>query len=503
MSKYLVDIKEVADGQETDNEYVFKASNILMSDNTDVETAITNKPGEKYLVENVPKGEIFNDYTNNKAPGDYSHAEGYVAEATGKASHAEGGFRNSRDTADLGDKTYTSTDISELGDQTITVKGPKSYGLQSHAEGTQTLAYGYSSHAEGYQTIASGMYSHAEGRTTTASAAHSHAECFDTIAQGDGSHAEGHQTIAQGDGSHAEGGNIGYSGSPESDIKYSSTDIAELEDTITISGSAAYGIQSHAEGTQTFAYGYSSHAEGYRTIASGMYSHAEGGNTVASDRYSHVEGYDTTASGAYSHAEGFDTIAQGDGSHAEGRTTTASGDYSHAEGYYTRASGNYSHVEGKYNVEDTEDKYAHITGGGTSNTKRKNIYTLDWEGNATFAGDVTCTNHLYESRGPASMGIVDTDTLDDIVEKIPSGTLTTIWINGATTYGQEVRNGIGSSLNVYGNMFVHKTKIDGTSSTTTHFVLMSYTSSYIFIRSYSTVNDNGWSGWKKLTLTDV
>lgn len=499
MSKYLVDIKEVADGQETDNEYVFKASNILMSDNTDVETAITNKPGEKYLVGNVPKGEIFNDYTNNKAPGDYSHSEGRNTTASGNCSHAEG-----ENTVSSGE-----TGSSHAEGSSTTASG--AYG--SHAEGASTTASGTSSHAEGVSTEAVGHSSHAEGNTTKAYGRGSHAEGEDTVAgTSEGSpnityaaHAEGYGAEAIGKASHAEGGFRNSVDTADLVNKtYTSTEIPSLvDDTITVSGPKSHGLQSHAEGTQTLAYAYSSHAEGYQTLASGNYSHAEGDTTITSGDSSHAEGCRTTASGDYgSHAEGCRTSASGNYSHAEGYDTVASGISSHAEGRSTIASGKYSHVEGKYNVEDTEDKYAHITGGG-SNTNRRNIYTLDWEGNATFAGGVTCTNHLYESRSPALMGIVDADTLDDIVEKIPSGTLTTIWINGTTNYGQEVRNGIGSSLNVYGNMFVYKTKIDGTSSTTTHFVLMSYTSSYIFIRSYSTVNSSGWSVWKRLTLTDV
>ena len=56
------------------------------------------------------------------------------------------------------------------------------------------------------------------------------------------------------------------------------------------------------------------------------------------------------------------------------------------------AGGDYSHVQGKYNVEDTDNRYADIVGGGTSETDRKNIYTLDWQGNAQFAGEVTDGN---------------------------------------------------------------------------------------------------------------
>ena len=94
-----------------------------------------------------------------------------------------------------------------------------------------------------------------------------------------------------------------------------------------------------------------------------------------------------TATGYFSHAEGSVTTASGYFSHAEGVGTTASGDQSHAEGSDTTASGDYQHVQGKYNIEDTENKYAHIVGNGTY-SKRSNIHTVDWEGNAWFARDV-------------------------------------------------------------------------------------------------------------------
>ena len=133
--------------------------------------------------------------------------------------------------------------------------------------------------------------------------------------------------------------------------------------------------------------GVNSHAEGNDTTASGYMSHAEGFNTTASGYYSHAEGIDTTASGVTTHAEGSRTRTSGESSHAEGGGTEANGDYSHAEGYNTKASGNYSHVQGKYNIEDTSNTYSDIIGNGTS-TKRSNAATVDWNGNAWFAGDV-------------------------------------------------------------------------------------------------------------------
>ena len=258
------------------------------------------------------------------------HAEGSGTTASGESSHAEG-----NNTTASGDR--------------------------SHAEGTATIASGESSHAEGYKTEASGDYgSHAEGYSTTASGNRSHAEGNYTEASGNRSHAEGWVTTASGESSHAEG-----------------------YDT------EASGQYSHAEGYDTTASGNRSHAEGNSTTASGNRSHAEGNSTTASGEASHAEGSMTTASGDHAHAEGSHTTASWYYSHAEGRSTTANGESSHAEGYSTIASGRYSHVQGKYNIEDTNNTYAHIVGGGTSDTDRKNIHTLDWNGNAVYSGDVS------------------------------------------------------------------------------------------------------------------
>lgn len=186
----------------------------------------------------------------------------------------------------------------------------------------------------------------------------------DVSATGTCSLAEGNGTAANGNYSHAEG-----------------------------SGTIAKGIYSHAEGVNTAANGPVSHAEGSSTAANGDYSHAEGASTFAIGNCSHAEGYGNTAKGNYSHAEGYDTIAEGHRSHAEGYHTAARGYVSHAEGNDTIARGRAQHVQGKFNVEDIEEKYAHIVGGGTYE-ERKNIHTLDWNGNAEFAGDVKCSNVL-------------------------------------------------------------------------------------------------------------
>lgn len=135
-------------------------------------------------------------------------------------------------------------------------------------------------------------------------------------------------------------------------------------------------------------------------VASGKSSHAEGFQTTASGINSHAEGWVTTASGETSHAEGWKTIARGAYSHAEGHSTTASGAYSHAEGAYTLASSDYQHVQGKYNIKDNANIYAHIVGNGSFSSDgkgRSNAHTLDWSGNAWFAGTVEGTAMIVKS----------------------------------------------------------------------------------------------------------
>ena len=150
----------------------------------------------------------------------------------------------------------------------------------------------------------------------------------------------------------------------------------------------ASGNGSHAEGQGTLASGHYSHAEGAGNISSGSCSHVEGNHNKASGNYSHAEGSYSVASGNTSHAEGYST-ASGSCSHAEGYSVEATGSYSHAEGYNTIAGSKYQHVEGKYNIEDSNNTYAHIVGGGTSDINHKNIYTLDWQGNGVYSGKVT------------------------------------------------------------------------------------------------------------------
>ena len=134
-----------------------------------------------------------------------------------------------------------------------------------------------------------------------------------------------------------------------------------------------------------------------KNTASGEASHAEGMATTASGKYSHAEGKETKAEGWQSHSEGSKTTAKGDHSHAEGSFTSATRTGAHAEGWQTIASSAFQHVQGQYNVEDTTGTYAHIVGNGTKEALRSNAHTLDWKGNAWYAGTVEGTAMIVKS----------------------------------------------------------------------------------------------------------
>lgn len=220
-------------------------------------------------------------------------------------------------------------------------------GRENEATGDMSVALGYKNKAKGFgskaiggHNVASGMYSSAEG--------------WNTEASGEGAHSEG---VPSKDAQ----GNIVYP------LK-------------------AAGMGAHAEGVGTQALGTGDHAEGSKTVAKGGPSHAEGGSTQAIGWASHAEGCATKASGGNSHAEGDNSIASGAASHAEGQFTEATAKNTHAEGFRTIASHPEQHVQGRWNKPDTAGQYAHIVGGGASADDRKNIHTLDWHGNAYFAG---------------------------------------------------------------------------------------------------------------------
>lgn len=147
-------------------------------------------------------------------------------------------------------------------------------------------------------------------------------------------------------------------------------------------------------------------------------SFAVGMDVTASGDYSHAEGSSCQATGGYSHAEGSGTIAYGYSSHAEGNYAYAFGENSHAEGEHTAAWSKNQHVQGRYNIGDDEGKYANIVGNGYMGDSRvhgSNAHTLDWDGNAWFAGDVFVGGSGQDDPNAVKLGAYEewTFTLED------------------------------------------------------------------------------------------
>lgn len=114
---------------------------------------------------------------------------------------------------------------------------------------------------------------------------------------------------------------------------------------------------------------------------------AYGENVSATGKGAAAFNRDGKAEGNYSFVANRGNRA-GYGASAFGKGTEALADHTFTSGQGTVAKSDYQRVGGKFNVEDTEGKYADIVGGGERDSKRKNIYTLDWEGRAHFAGGV-------------------------------------------------------------------------------------------------------------------
>lgn len=308
-------------------------------------------------------GEVFNDYTNNTAAGNNSHAEGAKTKASGDYSHAEGNTTQAKKIASHAEGQHTTAaGIGAHAEGADT----QALGDDSHAEGQLTNATASNSHAEGNSTVASGVNSHTEGYNTKATKSNSHAEGNSTESNGISSHTEGTNTLAEGDNSHAEG-NGGTATGTNSHVEGLETNTEGANSHAEGQQNNARGVNSHAEGQETEAVGVNSHAEGYQTHANKNNSHAEGRITVADGDASHAEGDETQAAGKWSHAEGYMSLSEGIASHAEGQYTTASGDYSHAEGTSTRALYINAHAEGQDTMAGAAN--AHAEGQGTVTTE--------------------------------------------------------------------------------------------------------------------------------------
>ena len=236
-------------------------------------------------------------------------------------------------------------------------------------------------------------YAFAEGSSTQALDTYSHAEGCGTTSNGKASHAEGYGSFltALDTTIHTPYNNtnktIIIKGVVES--PYSKN----IVDNYIIAGQAYLSIDGTAQSANKIKQIDVFYGDDARTIVYFEGTPSSGITSLAVNAQVYLYLIGSLASGRGTHVEGYSTTAWGQGAHAEGELTVASGNASHAEGLGTIASYQFQHVEGGYNKPGS---YIHIVGNGTDNNNRSNAHTLDWDGNAWFAGNIKIGGTGYD-----------------------------------------------------------------------------------------------------------
>jgi hypothetical protein len=299
----------------------------------------------------------------------------------------------------LGTSTLTAGENAEIFND---YDHNRAIGTNSHAEGSLTVALGNNAHAEGHYAYADGLDSHAEGYATHAEGDYSHAEGNFTHAEGKCSHVEGNFMHAGGDYSHAEG--VGY-------IK-------------------VYALTGDANATTYTANTVENIVVGAVARCAGTNDNFITAKVVAIDIDNKAITFDKTLAAVSLNNKSVNFYLAG----------ITRGNYAHIEGNKTIATGRSQHVQGEYNIIDesyVEDdtnarsRYAHIVGNGLSHTERSNAHTLDWSGNAWFAGDIRIGGTSY----------------DDAISLVPKCTTITLsknaWSGNSNPWSQVVTvNGV-------------------------------------------------------------
>ena len=274
-----------------------------------------------------------------------------------------------------------------------------------------STASGDYSHAEGFYTCASEDAAHSEGMYTYASDVGAHAEGYYTYAEGYSSHTEGNDTYAKGSSAHAEG--RGY----------------QLYVRLTgAANSTTYTIDDISRIIVGVCVRYEVYVDDVLTYNSA--------NVVSFDTENSTITLNKTLS------EDIDFDSESVELFVAGM---ALGSYSHAEGNQTIAACQSQHTEGEFNLVDPEfdvnndkrGRYVHIVGNGTHHTERSNAHTLDWGGNAWFAGDIRVGGTSY----------------DDAISLLPKSTTVTLrtsaWTGTSNPWSQVVTvNGVTANSKV-------------------------------------------------------
>ena len=243
------------------------------------------------------------------------------------------------------------------------------------ASGNYSVALGYGTKAEGQGGFAAG-YSQTAGNVIAGEGA----ICCIGRTEGTSSwKATGNNSIAIGSAAYS----FSRGATSLNSIAIGSNVLASGNGSIIVGAfGTSSGSQSVAIGNSTMSSGYGSTAIGYSSKSTEDYSTALGNGAKAQGIGSTAIGYSTSSD---------EIISSGTNSVAIGTGAKASNSNSIAFGYNVNSGVENQTALGKYNIAQTsadETKYGLIFGNGTADA-RANAFTLDWTGNATFAGTVT------------------------------------------------------------------------------------------------------------------
>ena len=465
--------------------------------------------------------EIFNDYTNNVATGNFSHAEGKLTKVNGEASHGEGlsNTINALHAHAEGHQNIVSADDSHAEGRENIVSGE-----YAHVEGYKNEVQSNAGHAEGNATTVSGVNAHAEGNSTYvhSTAENSHAEGTGSYTKGVNAHAE-NSSYANGKNSHSGGeataggvnsfahgikstlasgvnsvalvsgtasGNssVAVKGTASGNDAIAITGVASGVNSIslngTASGSNSVSIQGTAKSTDSIAIGQGSvaetgqgamalikgHATGQQSLATNV-SNASGTNSVAMNNSTangeeSVSMNNSTATGKGSTAIGSNTNASGEYSHTEGKgsITGANATAAHAEGNNTVANNESEHAQGKYNVSDSKNSGTLFTiGNGTANDNRHNIVGIYHNGDINIEGKNT-TNHntgYFKTTVDGSHTEIVKGNYTQTIGTVTKNNTCNIIVNGNTTNrfnGTSDTRITGATYEGYDSTFISTTK---------------------------------------------
>ena len=196
--------------------------------------------------------------------------------------------------------------------------------------------------------------------------------------------------------------------------------------------SYTYEWECDDSGNRVFLYAYANDGFGGKDADKLIGRQGVGNNAEIFNDYEENE-----AIGNYSHVEGHKGFGSGFAAHVEGDCCCAYGPVSHAEGVGTIAEASAQHVQGQFNIPDENWAYAHIVGNGFNDSERSNAHTLDWLGNAWFAGNIKIGG--TSRHDAAAKTIATTDDID--ASKPKSATITLLaanWVGDASPYSQVI-----------------------------------------------------------------